>query len=50
MTFSILSVLAALGLLVYWFGNPKASELGKIVFFCAMLWITHELSSGRLRL
>lgn len=50
MTVSILFLLAILGALIYWFGNPKAAEIGKIIFFCAMLWITHELSGGRFRL
>ncbi len=51
MTFSVLFVLAILGALVYSFaGKSEAKELGRIVFFCAMLWLAHEISSGRLRL
>lgn len=48
---SLLFVLAVLGALIYAFaGNAKAAELGKIIFFCAMLWLAHELSAGHLRL
>lgn len=51
MTLSVLFVLAILGALIYAFaGNAKAAELGKIIFFCAMLWIAHSLESGHLHL
>lgn len=35
-------VIAILGLLVYLLAaNPKASEIGRIMFFCGLFWLVY---------
>ena len=37
-------VIAVVGALVYALaGNAKAAELGRITFFCGMLWLAYSL-------
>lgn len=44
-------VVTIAGALVYAFaGNAKAAELGRIAFFCGLLWLVYATSGRMLRL
>ena len=44
-------VLAIAGALVYALSsNAKAAELGRILFFCGLFWLTYGLAAHTLRL
>jgi Na+/phosphate symporter len=44
-------ILAVIGVLLYAFAaNPKASEIGRLMFFCGLLVLTFALAHEVLRL
>jgi Na+/phosphate symporter len=48
MEFAMSFVIAVIGALIYAFAaNKKAEELGRIIFFCGMLWFVYGVSHSR---
>jgi Na+/phosphate symporter len=37
MTLGLALLVMVVGGILYWIGNPKAAELGRIMFFCGLL-------------
>lgn len=50
MTIYLAPAVCLAGLLIYWFGNPKASRIGEIMFFAGLLVTLAGAAHGAVRL